>query len=49
MGDYTYLKLAYDEMVHGTDNATLLSFDGDEFWIPNSLIGDIDDTKGESG
>jgi len=46
MGDYTYLKLAYDEKVHETDMAYLLSFDGDEIWIPASLVGDInEDTK----
>ena len=46
MGDYTYLKLAFDEKVHDTDKAWLLSFDGDEIWIPDSLIKYIDeDTK----
>lgn len=47
MGDNTYLKLTFDESVHETDKAYLLSFDGEEIWIPDSLIGYIDEEANE--
>ena len=47
MEDYTYLKLTFDEKVHETEMAYLLSFDGDEIWIPESLVGDINEDEHE--
>lgn len=32
------MKLKFDEIVHGTDKATLFRFDEEEAWLPVSQI-----------
>lgn len=32
------MKLKFDEIVHGTDKATLFRFDEEEAWLPLSQI-----------
>lgn len=36
----TVVELAYDEVVTRTDEAMLFSMDGEDIWIPKSVIED---------
>jgi len=45
---YNYVKLNFDELVRETEKAILLSFEGNEYWIPISLI-DEDEFYEEEG
>lgn len=44
-----YLYIVYDEIIHETDLAYLLSFDGEEKWVPKSVIKDGDLSLLENG
>ena len=46
MGNNDLVDIPYDEVRHDTDFAVLFIMDGEEQWIPKSLIENISDEDG---
>lgn len=42
MADKEYATIDFDSVLHETTNAVLIEIDGEEKWIPRSVIDDID-------
>lgn len=43
MGSSGWVHVDVDEIKHETDKAFLVVIDGDEHWLPKSVISDADD------